>query len=405
MRTTPPTAAALATLTGLLVAALPLTGAAAGQAEVPTCDGKVATIVADPATPHGEWVHGTPGDDVIVGSDGFDNIDGGEGDDTICGLDSADTIVGGPGDDRLFGGGDTYVADDDYWGDVVQPGPGDDFVDLGPHLGPDDIYFADGVYGDKVSYADAPGPVRVDLGAGVATGHGTDTFAASVPDTFAGIVGSPYDDVLVGGAADDTIHGGGGSDVIDGGPGNDELDGDAVTNLHHRRSRVHAPDAVSGGEGADLLYGGDGDELRGGARNDDFFLSDGGEARGGAGDDDVHVTLRRSELTTGRRAFVGGPGWDGLELRVAFGRPGGPLDLRLDVPRRAVRVAGRRWASLRGTEELAVSGTVRRGRVAFRGGPRKEVFREELRGAAVVRVAGGGGRDRCGLDWKKPRPC
>ena len=49
-------------------------------------------------------VEGTPGDDVIAGSDGADRIRGRGGDDLICALDGADRLRGGGGADRLRGG-------------------------------------------------------------------------------------------------------------------------------------------------------------------------------------------------------------------------------------------------------------------------------------------------------------
>ena len=62
-----------------LAAALAVTPslAAPASAETPTCDGKTATIVVQPTTTWPKpWVVGTPGDDVIVGTDGRDRIDG-----------------------------------------------------------------------------------------------------------------------------------------------------------------------------------------------------------------------------------------------------------------------------------------------------------------------------------------
>src|SRR5947209_7203842 len=84
---------------------------------------------------------GTNGDDVIVGSDGDDNIDAGPGDDWICGGPGDDSLDGGDGDDVIIGGtgddgpsggpgNDTIVGgagDDDPEG-----GPGHDFIDAGP---------------------------------------------------------------------------------------------------------------------------------------------------------------------------------------------------------------------------------------------------------------------------------
>ena len=123
MRTTP-LAAALGLAATLTIA--PLATASPASAAGKTCDGKAATIVVQPTTTYPRpWVVGTPGDDVIVGTDGLDRIDGGAGNDTICSLDGPDHVVGGAGDDRLFGGLDEYYPDDDYWGDVVEPGPGE----------------------------------------------------------------------------------------------------------------------------------------------------------------------------------------------------------------------------------------------------------------------------------------
>lgn len=169
MRTTP-LAAALG-LAATVTIAPALTGTTPASAAGETCDGKAATIVVAPATTYPvPWTVGTPGDDVIVGTDERDRIDGGGGNDTICGLDGDDHLVGGAGDDRLFGGLDWYYPDDDYWGDVVEPGPGDDHVDLGADGGWEDIDFVDSVYADQVSYANAAGPVTVDLTTLTATG-------------------------------------------------------------------------------------------------------------------------------------------------------------------------------------------------------------------------------------------
>ena len=147
---------------------------------------------------------GTTGDDVIVGTDARDTIEGGAGDDTICALGGDDTVRGGAGDDRLFGGLDgVYVADDDFWGDVVVPGPGDDHVDLGHDPQGEDLWWGDSIYLDRVSFRDATGPVTVDMAAGTATGEGDDTIAPVVLG--AGIEGSPHDDVLRGTDLDDQV--------------------------------------------------------------------------------------------------------------------------------------------------------------------------------------------------------
>lgn len=45
----------------------------------------------------------TPGDDVITGTEGFDDIDSGDGDDVIFGLGGDDKLRGGDGSDEIFG--------------------------------------------------------------------------------------------------------------------------------------------------------------------------------------------------------------------------------------------------------------------------------------------------------------
>jgi hypothetical protein len=86
------------------------------------CEGKRATIVGA-----GE-IWGTPGDDVIVGSNGDDRIFGGLGNDIICGNGGNDYLRGGYGDDHLYGGpGDDIVAGN--WGyDWVYGDDGNDML-------------------------------------------------------------------------------------------------------------------------------------------------------------------------------------------------------------------------------------------------------------------------------------
>ncbi|MBI2979157.1 MAG: hypothetical protein HYY38_10150, partial [Rhodospirillales bacterium] len=97
----------------------------AAIADAPTLDVTVSAGVpggisatgpaADP-TPDDSSVHkifGTNGDDVIVGHNREEFIDGGAGNDVISGSGGADVIVGGEGDDKLKGGGG---ADDLFGG-------------------------------------------------------------------------------------------------------------------------------------------------------------------------------------------------------------------------------------------------------------------------------------------------
>lgn len=89
------------------------------------CHGRVPTQIG---TRRGEWIHGSPGHDVIMGLGGGDMIVtyggndvicGGGGDDVVVGKQGRDTIYGARGDDNLLGGSD----DDRLYG-----GPGDDWL-------------------------------------------------------------------------------------------------------------------------------------------------------------------------------------------------------------------------------------------------------------------------------------
>ncbi|WP_162799471.1 calcium-binding protein [Nocardioides sp. 616] len=386
---------------------------AAPQADEPaaTCDGKVASIVVPEVAGRAPRVVGTPGDDVIVGTEGTDRIDGAGGNDTICGLAGDDEIIGGPGDDRLFGGDDLYS--DDYWGDLIQPGPGDDYVDLGADTGPAGLDPSEWVYADKVSYADAPGPVTVDLAALTATGDGTDTFAPTPADKYTGIIGSPYDDVLIGGPAPDQILGGGGDDVITGGPGDDELDGDATRDRSRGSKPVSGDDVVSGGPGDDVVSGGygtdrlsgeDGDDsviglpkaidtkLLGGPGDDLLATVAGTVARGGSGDDLLRVEVERNWPDQRARTLKGGGGRD----RVEFENYGGPrrgYDMVIQVPKRFIEQRGARVARLSGVEEFVFDGNAAPGMVTFQGGGKPELFQVRHGRGFRVRAFGGGGKD------------
>ena len=110
---------------------------------------------------------GTPGDDVIVGSDYDDVIAGLGGDDVICGRAGDDAIAGGDGDDRLFAGDDEEVpAPYDYPATgSISPGPGNDVVDLGHGLGPDTLSYSSSASGVATHLA-SPGEAFTVIGEG-----------------------------------------------------------------------------------------------------------------------------------------------------------------------------------------------------------------------------------------------
>lgn len=317
----------LATLATIATFALvPLAGPATAA---DTCDGKVATLVVPQG--HRGTFTGTPGDDVIVGSDSDDTIDAGAGNDTVCGLDGADVLVGGDGDDRLFGGLDgAYSPDDDYFGDRLVPGPGADHVDLGHDPQAEDIFGVDTGYWDQVAFSGAPGPVTVDLAAGTATGEGTDTIA---PITYAGgIDGSAFDDALTGSDQRDWITGGAGDDTIRSLAGRDRVEPD-IDGVTPWRERTPFPgdDTVDAGPGGDHVFAGHGADVVEGGDGADYLVAreaTGGAVHGGVGPDRL--------LVDGTARVEGGTGQDQLWTWYV---PGGRLDVD-GGPGRDVHQAG-----------------------------------------------------------------
>ena len=90
------------------------------------CAGRRPTIVG---TPGRDVLRGTNGPDVIMGLGGADVISGGNGNDVICGGAGADILDGGNGDDQILGG---FGPDDLYGGngsDTLIGGSGNDLLD------------------------------------------------------------------------------------------------------------------------------------------------------------------------------------------------------------------------------------------------------------------------------------
>ncbi len=417
------------TVSLIALAPLGVVGLAAGPATAETtCDGKVPSIVVVPGTP----TAGTPGDDVILGTYARDEIDGGAGNDTICGLGNADTLVGGPGDDRLFGGlDDYYVPDDGYAGDILVPGPGNDFIDLGDDPASATVDYVDRPAAfDRVVFEDAPGPVTVDLSAGTATGEGTDTIV--VPTYSGGIVGSAYDDVLTGTNAPDRIWGGGGDDRIHALDGDDDIEpgkGDDVVRGGDGGDAVVSPD-----KGRDRLYGDDGEDFVeargrgsaiGGGAGDDYLVAHlGATVHGGPGNDEMGADLTRRTRT---EVDGGGGRRDVVRLRAPKSEfPRGSRYV-IDVPRKRVTVGGAKRARYEGVEDVRFSG--RPGSLTYLGGPGRDrlsvsggmqVKGYGRRGADILvggsrndllvggpgrdQLVGGPGRDRC-IGGEQRRQC
>jgi Ca2+-binding RTX toxin-like protein len=398
----------LTILGGLLPLPLGLGLTSAPAQAAVTCDGRAPTIVVAPSTTYPVTpVQGTPSDDVILGTDGDDIILGNGGNDVICALAGRDEIQGGDGDDRLFGGIDgPYYPDDGYRGDVLVPGPGDDFVDLGDDPASADIAGVDRfAFYDTISYRDAPGPVEVDLTAGLATGQGRDTIV--VPSFSGGIVGSDFDDILTGSDRADRIDGGGGDDLIESRAGKDDVlpdnRGRPWSAIPWESDLAAGDDTVRAGEGRDLVWtrigidrvaGGDGDDylhhqgaagrLVGGDGRDSLDAGPGVDLVGGNGRDELDSVVGRT-----RHLLEGGRDLDVLRLRAPENTHGPGRDWRVDRPHQRVLIDGRRILTYRTVEDLRF--TVRGGHLTYVGasGPDRFFASPSVR----IRAFGRGGRD------------
>jgi uncharacterized repeat protein (TIGR01451 family) len=207
----------------------------------PTTNGTItyranATADQSDATPAGATsdttVTGTPC--TITGSDGDDDLAGTRGSDVICGLGGNDRIFADSGNDRVDGGPGNDLLQGSSGADQLFGRSGDDRLGGGPDF-------------DLARFDASGSSVTADIGAGRASGEGSDTLAF-----VEGIVGSSNADVLRGDNRGNEIYGRGGDDVIGGGNGFDYLRYDfapagVTVDL--------ASGSSSGGEGTDSLSG------------------------------------------------------------------------------------------------------------------------------------------------------
>ncbi len=258
-----------------------------------------------------EHLYGGPGNDVVAGGRGGDNLFGGTGNDVLVGGSGSDHLYGGPGDDVLYGGPNR---------DTFDCGPGDDTVYRVRHSSPDHLSTgrADAPLRDS---SDCEHIVNGDPTAGFPLhqilGHGSaDTLAGGSGNDF--IEGKGGDDRLFGGGGNDELEGDGstpGNDLLMGGSGSDRLAGRSGNDRLYgdARSLNAGPpgnDELQGGSGRDLLVGGPGDDLIAGAY-------DGDRIRAGAGNDIINL-LGGDTSDPNARAFVDcGRGYDVVAINPA----------------------------------------------------------------------------------------
>jgi len=243
------------------------------------------------------------GNDILIGNDDANEIDGRAGNDTITGNGGADILIGGLGSDDVDGGDDDdilrYVAGDGT-DTMLDGGDGADTLEITGRTG-DNAALGDtikvGISGGTIvkltSNDDSHGiadnvasieTVTLDL----ATGHsGNDTLDYSITTAGNNLVVDLDLGTASGFAGTIT-----GVDNVTGGAGNDTLTGNDEANT------------LIGGAGTDKLYGGDGDDtLSGGAGNDEIY--------GGDGDDTINYVIG-----DGTDAVVnGGDGNDTLAVK------------------------------------------------------------------------------------------
>lgn len=146
-------------------------------------------------------MHGSSGDDDLVGLDHAEFIQGFAGNDRLSGGIGQDTLWGGDGNDFIEGGADFDQINGNMGDDTARGGEGDDWVVGGKDQ--------DLLYGDA----------------------GFDI-----------VYGNMGNDTCYGGDGADWVRGGQGDDIVDGGAGADWMAGD------------RGNDTVTGGAGADKFY-------------------------------------------------------------------------------------------------------------------------------------------------------
>lgn len=245
----------------------------AGATPAVGCTAVSATVVRCPVLNSFNGIKAALGDldDRFVSGLGA-SLDGGPGDDMLSG----GTVRGGPGDDVLAGF-------------EVEGGPGSDRLDA-----------------PTVSYADATGPVRIDLATRQAAGD-------QLSDAVINVIGGRFDDELIGDARNNRLDGGSGDDLLIGRDGDDAPYGAA------------GDDVIQAGRGNDTPGGGTGDDRIDGGPGTDTIFGDRGRDRiqGGAGLD----VLSGDE---GADRIDGGPGNDYLDgyygADELIGRGDGAID-------------------------------------------------------------------------------
>lgn len=361
-----------AAITALSLSVVPISAATA--ADPLTCQGLPVTIAA---TANDQVVEGTAGDDVISTA-GFDRvtINAVGGNDVICLGDSQSPVVdAGDGDDKVYaetsstpkvagGAGDDLIEDralaaDPLLGGELSGGEGNDTISVTSRTtvarggaGNDKITVAkdlatnplaetgryptvlpgagddtvDGGGTAILSFADATGPISVDLTAGKATGDGTDTLT-----NVQNVVGSPAADTIVGTDAANDIEAGTG-DTVDAKGGDDVIRADGAKSVVAGAGNdtiTAVSSTVDAGDGNDTITATSSTVDAG--SGDDVLTLTSSKAKAGNGNDTITATKSTVDAGSGNDTITqnggttdGGWGSDVIEV-VNYGTArGGP---------------------------------------------------------------------------------
>jgi len=203
------------------------------------------------------------GDDITIGDDNNNVLDGGAGNNTISGGGGDDTLIGNAGDpDTLTGSAGFNVLNGDEGDDLFLSGTADTQFNGGDgndtfiaNSGRDNFDGGDGT--DLVDFTySSSSSLTLDLQADIAYFGTFDPLSLDNEDLFniedavgssgnTRMIGDDGANLLDGFSGNDTLIGNGGGDTLIGGTGNDTLDGGAGN------------DTLDGGSGNDTLTGGD----------------------------------------------------------------------------------------------------------------------------------------------------
>jgi Ca2+-binding RTX toxin-like protein/AraC-like DNA-binding protein len=284
--------------------------------------------------------------DLLIGDDNDNTLNGGAGNDTLIGNDGNDLLIGGQDNDSLMGNDGIDTLDGGDGNDFLDGGNSDDLIFMG--AGDNTVYGGEGndsISGDEgnnLVYAGNGDDNVVVLNGNntIDGGDGNDIIQAGNGDN--SITGGAGDDVITAGDGNNTLSGGdgndfiqvgNGNDILDGGSGDDTLlagDGDNTISAGNGNDFVqtnNGNDAIDAGNGDDTVLAGDGDNTITSGDGNDYIQSGNGNDVIDAGNDNDTIYAGNGDNTvsggngdnvvftgTGNDSVDGGNGNDVLNV-------------------------------------------------------------------------------------------